>query len=191
MEVIGQGGELLSEEAPFVGRALVRRRAEFAAGRCAARRALRKLGGPCGKIPRGDLGEPVWPSGYDGSISHDGDFAAAIAYSRETAVTALSIDLIDTSDLARYWEVLHLIRASSESRNLAYDLRSAALLFGAKEAAIKLISPRLKCLVGFEELVASRVDGGFEVIYIHNCICIWIHTFEVDKVIVSLGRCDL
>jgi len=52
---------------------------EFSAGRLAARKALGELG--CESSPAillGTRGEPLWPSGYTGSISHSENLAAAL-----------------------------------------------------------------------------------------------------------------
>lgn len=190
VEVIDQGTDLLPEEMAAVGSAVWKRRVEFATGRSAARRALGQMGEPCRPIPKGSLGEPIWPTGYGGSISHDGPFAAAIVYPVKTSAEALSIDLIDMSDLTRYWEVSHLVRAGGEPPEIASDPKSAALLFGAKEAAIKLISPRAERYVGFERLVAVRTNRGFKIKCAYGNIGVLIRAFECSGMIVSLGVFD-
>lgn len=190
VEIIDQDEGLLPEEMAVVRNAAWKRRVEFAAGRSAARRALGKMGEPSQPIPKGKLGEPIWPAGYGGSISHDGPFAAAIVHAIKTSAEALAIDLIDTSDLTRYWEVSHLVRAAGESSEIVGDPRSAALLFGAKEAAIKLISPRAERYIGFERLVAARTNRGFQIRCTYSNLCILVRTFESNGIIVSLGILD-
>ncbi|CAM4230493.1 4'-phosphopantetheinyl transferase N-terminal domain-containing protein [Bordetella tumbae] len=190
VELIDRDEGLFPEEMSVVRNAAWKRRAEFAAGRSAARRALGQMSVPDQAIPKGNFGEPIWPTGYGGSISHDDPFAAAIVHPIKASTSALSIDLIDTSDLARYWEVSHLVRAAGEPSEITSDPRSAALLFGAKEAAIKLISPRAQCYVGFERLVATRTNRGFKIRCAYTNTCILVRVFESNGIIVSLGVLD-
>lgn len=93
VEIIDQDEGLLPEEMSVVRNAARKRRREFAAGRSAARRALGQMGVPCQPIPKGNFGEPIWPTGYGGSISHDGPFAAAIHRSLHQDVRCSPIDL--------------------------------------------------------------------------------------------------
>ena len=64
---------LKPEEEPTVERAVERRRAEFSAGRQAARQAM----GRDVAIPMAIDRSPVWPEGVTGSISHAGGWAMA------------------------------------------------------------------------------------------------------------------
>src|SRR5689334_7800046 len=51
-------------------RACERKQADWIAGRAAARLALEQLGAEDPAILRGDAGEPLWPDGFSGSITH-------------------------------------------------------------------------------------------------------------------------
>ena len=68
-----------------------RRRAEFAAGRWCAREALARLGVPAAPILPGPAGEPRWPEGVTGSITHCAGYRAC-AVARTTDVAAIGID---------------------------------------------------------------------------------------------------
>jgi 4'-phosphopantetheinyl transferase EntD len=68
-----------------------RRRAEFAAGRLCARAALARLGVPAAPILPGPAGQPRWPAGVTGSITHCAGYRAC-AVARTTDVTAIGID---------------------------------------------------------------------------------------------------
>ncbi len=73
---------LLADEEPFVARFAPRRLAEFVSGRACARRALVALGVPDAlrrAIPVGAHGQPVWPAGVVGSITHCPGRCAAVA----------------------------------------------------------------------------------------------------------------
>lgn len=68
-----------------------RRRAEFAAGRLCARAALARLGVPAAPILPGPAGQPRWPAGVTGSITHCAGYRAC-AVARTTDVAAIGID---------------------------------------------------------------------------------------------------
>src|SRR5215813_14270807 len=67
------------------------RRAEFAAGRSCARAALAMLGVAAGPILVGPAGQPLWPAGVTGSITHCVGYRAC-AVARTTDVAAIGID---------------------------------------------------------------------------------------------------
>lgn len=93
-EVAGEDG-LFPEEAAAVARAISNRRAEFAAGRRAARAALAALGMAETAIPTGATCEPLWPSGISGAITHDCGLALA-AVSRTGGI---GLDLTEAAPL--------------------------------------------------------------------------------------------
>jgi 4'-phosphopantetheinyl transferase EntD len=73
---------LFPEEEAMVARAVGKRRREFSTARACARDALVELGEPPQAIPTGPKGEPLWPPGVVGSITHcDGYRACAVAHS--------------------------------------------------------------------------------------------------------------
>ena len=82
---------LFPAEEASVGQAVEKRRREFTTARACARAALSQLGLPPSAIPSGERGEPHWPSGVVGSITHcDGYRACAIAHS--TDILSIGID---------------------------------------------------------------------------------------------------
>lgn len=80
-----------AEEAAIV-QAVASRRYEFRAGRTQARRALAELGAASAAIPRGAAGEPRWPEGYTGSISHADGLAVAVVARRGLRAVGLDVD---------------------------------------------------------------------------------------------------
>jgi 4'-phosphopantetheinyl transferase EntD len=114
-----------------------RRSRDFARGRDCARRALKVLGVPPTAILRGPGGEPQWPAGIVGTITHTDDYAAAavaprsllrgigIDAERQDGMTDDVLDVIATRD-EREW-----IRAAGAA------LPWALLLFSAKESVFK------------------------------------------------------
>jgi 4'-phosphopantetheinyl transferase EntD len=111
-------------------RAVVKRRTERAFGRACARTALAELGLAPAAIATGPGGEPCWPAGIAGSITHtDRDTAAAVSRS----VVALGIDLESVEHVARVPELLATVALECERGH------PAALLFSAKESVYKCL----------------------------------------------------
>jgi len=86
---------LVGTEGAHLDRAIDKRRREFAAGRAAARMALRQRGGPDVAIPAAADRAPVWPTGWQGSISHKDTLCAAIV---TNAPVMLGLDLAALCD---------------------------------------------------------------------------------------------
>jgi 4'-phosphopantetheinyl transferase EntD len=154
------GVPLFPEEEAAVRRAIARRRDEFATGRACARAALESLGLPELAIPTGSAGEPRWPAGVVGSITHcDGYRACAVA--READLAALGIDAEPNRPLP---ERLLADVAFGDERALVRrlagaepDVRWDRVLFSAKEAVYKAWFPRARRRLGFED-VALTID---------------------------------
>jgi 4'-phosphopantetheinyl transferase EntD len=178
---------LLPEEAALVAAAVERRRSEFSAGRRCARRALASLGCHSQPVLMGRWRQPIWPRSFAGSISHDGRFAAALAYRSPSGRVWLSIDLIDRPDREIYREIDDVISHPADLPATTGDPLGIARLFSAKEAAIKIVSPHVGDFVDFRLLVARPTDNGFRVIVPGIGFEVAVSTFETDDVIVSLG----
>ncbi|HYJ21105.1 MAG TPA: 4'-phosphopantetheinyl transferase superfamily protein [Solirubrobacterales bacterium] len=154
---------LFPEEEAAIARAVPKRRLEFAVGRDCAHRALGALGEAPGPVPTGERGEPVWPAGVVGSITHcDGYRGCAVA--RTTDLAALGIDaephaplpagLID--DIARPEERGPLAALAAADPSIHWD----RLLFSAKESVYKAWFPLARRWLGFEDVVATIDPGG-------------------------------
>ncbi len=146
--------ELAAVEAAAIRRAVASRRREFTTARACARTALLRLGFPPAPIPSGAAGEPRWPAGVVGSITHcEGYRAAAVA--RAADLGALAIDAEPNRPLPA--GVLAAI-SSPEERSRLRRCRAAApqvhwdrLLFSAKETVFKLWFPLTGEKLGFED----------------------------------------
>lgn len=146
------------DEEVIVARAVEARRRSFATARACARRALGELGLPPVAILRGERGEPVWPPGVVGSITHcTGYRASAVAWRRDVA--SLGIDAEPHAALRRGL-VGRIARAEEETllRELAaadatvhWDL----LLFSAKEAVYKAWFPLAGSWLGFHDAAVT------------------------------------
>ena len=68
-------------EEPLIARAVEKRRRDFIGARHCARIALGKLGEPPAAILKGEKGQPLFPRGIVGSLTHcDGYQAAVLAH---------------------------------------------------------------------------------------------------------------
>jgi 4'-phosphopantetheinyl transferase EntD len=155
--------ELYPEERRALGSAVSRRRREFVTGRACARAALARIGVPPQAIASGRSGEPLWPSGVVGSITHcDGYRASAVA--RRTAVAAVGIDAEVHAALPP--GVLATVAGERERSALAVNgLHWDRVLFSAKEAAFKAWFPLTGRRLAFEdaEVAIDREHGTFTV----------------------------
>jgi enterobactin synthetase component D / holo-[acyl-carrier protein] synthase len=134
------GATLFPAEEAAMAAAEGSRRAEFATARACARAALAGLGLPAAPILPGPSGEPRWPAGVTGSITHcTGYRACSVAPS--SAVAALGIDAEPDLPLPR--GVLDAVATAAERTWLAERMSAAPqvswdrLLFSAKESVYK------------------------------------------------------
>ena len=144
--------ELYPEEAELVRLAVEKRRREFATGRACARAALGRLGVAPAPIGSGPRGEPLWPDGIVGAITHcDGFRAAAVA--RAADVASVGIDAEPAEPLPA--GILDSVASPEERRMLAGlgpGVPFDRLLFCAKEAIYKAWYPLASAWLGFEDV---------------------------------------
>lgn len=157
---------LLPPEEHLAARAVDKRRLELAAGRDAARAALRALGAPAVAIGRGARGEPLWPDGVVGTITHtDTLCVAAVA----DAKTLRGIGLDAEPDEALDRELWSLITTREEHIALQDDPRPGARArrtFCAKEAAYKCQYPLSGTFLEFEDVVIRHAsDDRFDAVF--------------------------
>lgn len=155
---------LFPEEQALVTQAVEKRVREFTTVRHCARRALARLGLPPAPILPGAYGEPGWPDGIVGSMTHcDGYCAAAVARSADLA--ALGMDAEPHEPLPP--DVLEAVTLDAERRRLA---RLAAerpevcwdrLLFSAKESVYKAWYPLTRQWLDFEGAEISFGPDAF------------------------------
>lgn len=152
------------EEAETVRRAVEKRRVEFARGRSCVRAALVAAGGPAAPVLVGPSREPLFPSGFVGSITHcEGLVAAAVArggparLSTEGAgLAGLGIDAEEAQRLTP--EIVDMVVTGYE-RPTASDSEEACVTFSAKEALFKAVFPLSGAWLGFRE-VGLDVSGS-------------------------------
>jgi 4'-phosphopantetheinyl transferase EntD len=150
--------EPLPQEAPYISRAVKKRRQEFVAGRSCARSALTQLGFPPGAIRVGPSREPLWPEGVVGSITHDGDYCLAAA-ARSNHLRGIGIDLTESVELEP--PLIDMI-CTTEERASAAALRHARMapfktIFCVKESVYKCLFPLVRQFFDFRD-VAVELD---------------------------------
>ena len=155
--------DLCAPEAAYVHeRAIESRRRSFTMGRYAAHCALELLDADRGPILRGDLGQPMWPPGVVGSITHAGDQVAA-AVARLESSSGIGLDM---EQHGRYFPELVSYIAFGSERERLEDLSELARpkatieLFAAKEALYKAFFPRVGEFFGFSAAEITPAGPG-------------------------------
>jgi enterobactin synthetase component D len=133
----------LSDACPLRRNVSSKRRNEFILGRAAARLALIRAGSPNPfPVMRRAGGDPDWPAGIVGSITHSGPWAIAAVASR-SCIWILGIDLEDVLSIPEM-EIAETVCRASELRWVFErgDSRlRTAMLFSAKESVYKALYP--------------------------------------------------
>ncbi|CAN5496096.1 4'-phosphopantetheinyl transferase [soil metagenome] len=150
----------LPEEEPLIAKSVAKRRNEFVTVRYCARLALADIG--VGPVPilKGDKGEPCWPDGVVGSLTHCEGYRGAVVARREQ-VRSVGIDAEPHGVLPK--GVLDAISLPDERHALGTlpgQLHWDRILFCAKEATYKAWFPLTHRWLGFEDAhITFTIDG--------------------------------
>ncbi|WP_299539740.1 4'-phosphopantetheinyl transferase [uncultured Streptomyces sp.] len=148
---------LFPEEASLLRTSVPKRRREFTSVRVCARLAMADLGLPPVPVLPGPRGEPGWPEGIVGSMTHCAGYRAA-AVARSSDVRALGIDAEPHAPLPE--NVLESIALPSEHRRVLDAAERGGgtgpihwdrLLFSAKESVYKAWYPLMRTRLDFED----------------------------------------
>ena len=151
----------LPEEEPLIARSVAKRRNEFITVRYCARQALVDLGVEPVPILKGDKGEPCWPDGIVGSLTHCEGFRGA-AVGRREEVRSVGIDAEPHGVLPDgVLEAISLPVERHELQALPSGVHWDRVLFCAKEATYKTWFPLTHRWLGFEDAhIVFDVDGS-------------------------------
>lgn len=147
-------------------RAVVKRRAEFLAGRYAAQQALQQLGLPA--VPgRNEDGSPSWPAAVVGSITH-GAGRALCAVARSSELRSLGIDAERLMSESAKEELMARICSDAERALLRSSLSApeahlVTFAFSAKESLYKCLYPLMGRFMDFsaaQVVAASGAEAG-------------------------------
>jgi 4'-phosphopantetheinyl transferase EntD len=151
---------LFPEEEDRIRGAVESRRLEFATGRHCARLALARLGLPATAIPAGPRGEPLWPDGVTGSVTHCRGYRAA-AVARRAQVRSIGIDAEEHLPLpAEIRDMVLLPEEREHTDRLSAtdaDVPWPMVAFSAKEALYKSWFALTERWLGFHD-AALRLD---------------------------------
>lgn len=139
--------------------AVPKRKAEYFAGRLAARRALQFLGCKTLALPIGEHRLPQWPSGYRGSISHTRALAvSAVCHQEHYQAVGIDTEIVFTADQCT--RLTSAIVSEAEWNDvirggctLAHP-QLVTLIFSAKEALYKALFPHTLL---FQNFSAARL----------------------------------
>jgi len=139
---------LFPEEEGCMARCAPKRRAEFVAGRTAARAALRQLGVQDQGIRPGPNRAPKWPDGLTGSITHDPSHCLA-AVARKRHVRGIGIDIERRQCMPKAARDLFM-SASDQGAIPGLSTPSSkdmpVTVFSAKESVFKALNPLMDIL---------------------------------------------
>lgn len=168
--VVAETGErevdLFPEEEAALGNAVEKRRREFVTARACAREALARLGMEAQPIPTGGRGEPIWPRGVVGSITHCAGYrACAVAPASEWLTIGIDAEAHDAlpagllGDIALPQERRWIAAAAAADPGTSWD----RLLFSIKESIYKAWFPLTGRWLGFEDATVAidRTGGAF------------------------------
>lgn len=144
-----------------------KRRANWTRGRVAARIALGKLGTDQGAVRRGNAGEPIWPHGISGSITHCAPWSVAAVTESPDSVF-VGIDLEDTRRIQEFGIESVVCRPTEREwiHEGSNSLQRLCMIFSAKEALYKSLFPSFRHYIDFGEveLCWSPQKRGFKVV---------------------------
>lgn len=142
-----------------IKKSVVKRRAEFLAGRYCALKALRSHGVTDIVIGIGEHRNPLWPSGFCGAISHCNDYAVAVISSAyKTLGIGIDIEELVSLDAAErlqsqilYGKELSLF--GGHNKALLFTLA-----FSIKESFFKAAFPKVKRYFNFDAISIINID---------------------------------
>lgn len=145
---------LFPEEELLVARAVDKRRTEFATARRCAREALARHGFAPAPLLTGERGQPLWPTGMVGSITHCAGYRAA-AVARAADLGSVGVDaephhplpggVLDA--IALPTELARLRTLAGSHPGVCWD----RVLFSAKESVYKAWFPLARRWLDFTE----------------------------------------
>ena len=145
---------LLPEEQDYCARFGKKRRMEYIVGRSCVRGLFNKLGLRTSPLLTGSHGEPLWPEGITGSISHCDEYCF-VAVSEQKHLLSLGIDIEPYDFLSQ--DVEELICTQFERKWIRSIGKSdqtipwSKIIFSAKESAYKCIFPLEKKFIDFHD----------------------------------------
>lgn len=161
-DVDGDPDLLWPSERTSIQKAVPTRQREYAAGRGAAREAMRQIGCAPACIPSAPDRSPVWPAGLAGSIAHGGGVCVAVV-GRRHHVHAVGIDIEkDLPMEPALWPSLCTADELACVEQLPPHERGRRVtwLFCAKEAFYKWQYPQTGRMLDFRDVRVAFSDDA-------------------------------
>lgn len=139
--------------------ASAKRKADHLAGRIAAAHALQNFS--INAVPGiGRNGEPLWPAGFAGSISHSGSQAFALAVKRDNALVGIDGEqLIAAQEAVEIQDGIINPQEKTVLMRTGYPFALAlTLAFSAKESLFKALFPRVNTYMGFDSACVTNIS---------------------------------
>ena len=163
-----QSPALPEEEALLAGAAEHRCR-EFRSGRAAAHEALTALGVSRAPLLKGPRGEPRWPAGFVGSISHGETLSAAVV-ARSSDYAGLGLDVETDAPVSQaFARRVCSQRELQRCADLGEPETLARVVFSAKESVYKLQYPLTQTVVYWSALEILLNSGNFSARFLNAC----------------------
>lgn len=141
--------------------AVVKRRAEFLAGRYCAKKSLQQFGLADSQLAVGKHRNPLWPPQIIGSISHCGSHAVAITGSRDIAL-GVGIDIEDEIASSTVEKIQQQILNQDETALISQAGVEKPLLFtlafSVKESFFKAAYPSVGKYFDFDAVSLIAID---------------------------------
>jgi 4'-phosphopantetheinyl transferase EntD len=141
-------------------RACRKKQVEFASGRAAAHVALNQIRfANAFPVLRGQKGEPLWPEGIAGSITHCHPWSVAVAVKCPN-LTTIGVDL-ETTEGMKGTDISELICRGAEldwAHNGILQER-LTMIFSAKEATYKAFYPLCRRYIDFKDIELTWVPA--------------------------------
>lgn len=141
---------------------VIKRRAEYLAGRVAAQTLLLKEG-VSKKVTLSNDRSPKWPEGWRGSISHTEQYALAVISPRPIGfMIGIDIENLVPETMQSTADVFTTEKERNYLFNSGIDYHLALLIaFSAKESLYKALYPVVKFFFGFENAIITQINSQY------------------------------
>lgn len=185
---------------PSVQASVIKRQAEFLAGRVAARSSILQISPHITQPIKIEIGvnrAPIWPKCFTGSITHSRSRAISVAKQRHDASDPrdyIGVDVEDIIDVDLSSEFEGSIY-THQDRNIAFVSElppniAMTLIFSAKESLFKAIYPFVGEYFGFDKARVTKLDVSSKLVELrldnqfasmHNLQIDYLCRFEIDE----------
>ncbi|MDW6002585.1 4'-phosphopantetheinyl transferase family protein [Vibrio mangrovi] len=142
-------------------RAVSKRKAEFVAGRIAAKHALLNQGASEPWVSIGNHRSPVWPDGFVGSISHTDNTAISVV-AKNGQLLSIGIDVENMMNETLCESVTKMVATPQELRIRSVtdwdETTFVSLMFSAKESLFKALYPLVQRYLDFHDARLVSLD---------------------------------